>query len=319
MAFNLQKIENPDFYIDFTLRKAREKVNVKSFRGDRTAKNRQAELIRFDVIDTILSDKLRSIHQSYPRFEDLTDFYKELIKITIDSGQYKKSCAAVKWADNKVSFFCRHAKSRIAKSKDLTEIKKIRDSSIGRMVSVVKQIKSNLKYLDDCRRVFRDYPTIKSGLPTIAIYGFPNVGKTTLLTKLTSAKPEISNYAFTTKQINIGYYEPEDRSIRLQIMDTPGTLNRFNKMNLIEKQANLALRYCAELIIFVLDLTGTSYPKEQQDELLKNLISYGKPFIAYLSKSDLIEPVLINDYIKEYNGVTDINILIDGVIRHFSK
>ncbi|MCF7860676.1 50S ribosome-binding GTPase [Candidatus Woesearchaeota archaeon] len=319
MAFNLQKIENPDFYIDFTLRKARERVSVKSFKGDKVAKNRQAELIRFDVIDTVLSDKLRNIHLSYPRFDDLTDFYKELVKITIDAGQYKKSCAAIKWADNKVSFFCRQAKSRIAKSRDLVDIKKTRDSNIGRIVSVVKQIKSNLKYLDECRRVFKDYPTIKSGLNTIALYGFPNVGKTTLLTKLTSATPEISNYAFTTKKINIGYHEQPAKNIKLQILDTPGTLNRFNKMNLIEKQADLALKHCADLVVVVLDLTGTTYLREDQDRLLDRIIEIKKPFIVYLSKTDMMDKETIEKLQQEYNAAGSIEILIDGIKTHFKK
>ena len=44
----------------------------------------------------------------------------------------------------------------------------------------------------------KDYPTIKTSLFTVAICGFPNVGKTTLLSKMTPSEPEISNYSFTT-------------------------------------------------------------------------------------------------------------------------
>jgi len=38
----------------------------------------------------------------------------------------------------------------------------------------------------------KGFPSIKTNLPTIAIAGFPNVGKTTLLSKITDAKPKIA-------------------------------------------------------------------------------------------------------------------------------
>ena len=132
----------------------------------------------------------------------------------------------------------------------------------------------------------KDFPTIKTGVTTACIFGFPNVGKSTLLSKLTTAKPEIKPYAFTTKQLNIGYLQEAHR--RIQIIDTPGTLNRFEKMNAIEQQAYLALKFCAEIIIYVYDLTESSAPLADQKKLYQALRLLKKPVVIYLSKTDML-------------------------------
>ena len=50
-----------------------------------------------------------------------------------------------------------------------------------------------------------DLSDIKKFSLDVALFGFPNVGKSTLLSKLTPSKPKIANYSFTTKRINMGY------------------------------------------------------------------------------------------------------------------
>ncbi|MBI5881054.1 50S ribosome-binding GTPase, partial [archaeon] len=120
---------------------------------------------------------------------------------------------------------------------------------------------------------------------TVAIAGFPNVGKTTLLSKLTGSTPEIANYAFTTRNLNMGYAEINNHKV--QFIDTPGTLNRFEKMNPIERQAYLAIKYCADIVIFVFDMGDSTYPLEQQQKLLTTVEKFGKDMIIYLSKTDI--------------------------------
>ncbi|MBN1157548.1 50S ribosome-binding GTPase, partial [Candidatus Woesearchaeota archaeon] len=113
----------------------------------------------------------------------------------------------------------------------------------------------------------------------------PNVGKTTLLFKLTGAKAEINSYPFTTKSINLGYFSNGEEKI--QVIDTPGTLNRFDRMNSIEQQAHLALKYLADTIVYVFDLTG-EYPMEQQLKLYDSIKKFNKKVIIYFSKEDVV-------------------------------
>ncbi len=153
---------------------------------------------------------------------------------------------------------------------------------------------------------------------TIAIAGFPNVGKSTLLSKLTTAKPEIKAYAFTTKTLNLGYYRKHPYT--LQIIDTPGTLTRFNKMNAIEQQAYLALQYAAHLIVYIYDLTEASYPLSDQEKLYTHMQELDKPMIVYLSKTDLLTPHQVHTFLqKKPDTLTDLNQLKDKFLEHAKK
>jgi len=129
----------------------------------------------------------------------------------------------------------------------------LRNGFYGRTNSVLKQVKTNLTIIETARRVFVKLPQIKGNVFTVSIFGFPNIGKTTLLTKITESKPEINSYPFTTKQINVGYYK-FDR-FKVQVLDTPGTLNR-TRLNNIEKQAYAALKHITQIIIYPIDLTA---------------------------------------------------------------
>ena len=150
----------------------------------------------------------------------------------------------------------------------------------------------------------KGFPAIKTGMFTVAIAGFPNVGKTTLLYKLTGSKPEINSYAFTTKNINVSYIkkDPEkkgDRKKKIQFLDTPGTLDRPDKMNYIEKNAYLAITLCTDLIVYVFDLTLT-YPIKDQIKLYETTKKLGLPMVIYFSKSDLMPEQEIKDFISEH-------------------
>jgi len=160
------------------------------------------------------------------------------------------------------------------------------------------------------------FPAIKTGLFTIAIAGYPNVGKSSLLKILTNASPEIKEYAFTTKAINMGYFNLNDDKI--QVIDTPGAFDRnINKMNNIEKQAFLALKHVANMIIFIIDPTeGCGYGIKQQDNLLQSIKSFKKPIITVHNKADLIqkrEKDVLYLSIKTKEGLTE---LIDLIKHH---
>ena len=145
---------------------------------------------------------------------------------------------------------------------------------------------------------------VKTKLPTIAIAGFPNVGKSTLLGKISSSKPEVAAYPFTTKGIMIGYFKKDSKKI--QILDTPGTLNRLDKMNMIEKQAWLALKLVAKKIIYIFDLTEP-FPLDLQEELYTKIKQLQKPVMIYLSKTDILEKEKVNKFKQKYRtAITDL-------------
>ena len=136
--------------------------------------------------------------------------------------------------------------------------------------------------------------------------------------KLTGSKPEIDSYPFTTKRINVAYIKEDKKKI--QLLDVPGTLNRFNKMNDIEKQAELVINYLADLIVYVFDLTE-NYPLENQVKLFDNIKKLNKKIIVYLSKTDLIEEKIVNNFknkLKNHEIVNNIKELKNKLLINVS-
>ncbi|NQU99049.1 50S ribosome-binding GTPase [Candidatus Woesearchaeota archaeon] len=318
MSFEIPKIEKSTFYLDVAFSRARKKASEKrsGLKVDRLKKSKTLEIEKVDAINDILNSKLAKIITSFPNFDNLTEFYTELVKTVIEYKELKKSLGAMNWGKNKIADFSKIYKVKIKRCNDLDVIRRFGKEYYGRISSVLKQISKNLEFLEESRRIMRDFPSIKDNLFTVAITGFPNIGKTTLLSKITSSKPEIKAYAFTTKKLNIGYMKKDYKKI--QFIDTPGTLNRVNKMNNIERIAYLALKYCAHMMVYVYDLTEP-YSLKDQKKLLKNLKDFDKPIIIYLSKTDILDKKTVNDFKKKNKVITDIDSLKESVLKEFKN
>ncbi|KUO42793.1 MAG: hypothetical protein APU95_04355 [Hadesarchaea archaeon YNP_N21] len=155
--------------------------------------------------------------------------------------------------------------------KSADEASSIRKSAYGRLSSAVKRTGNNLKLLREAAGKLSKVPSVFIGMPTLVIAGYPNVGKTMLLKRLTGSEPKIAPYPFTTQGLNLGYFERGHK--RYQVIDTPGLLDRpLEKRNPIERQTITALRHLANIIIFVLDPSGTcGYGFEEQLNLLDDI------------------------------------------------
>lgn len=124
----------------------------------------------------------------------------------------------------------------------------------------------------------------------VGLVGYPNVGKSTILSVVTSAKPKIGNYHFTTLTPNLGIVRRNGKDIVLA--DIPG---------LIEGAADGAglghdfLRHVerTRLLLHVLDIAGSEGrdPVEDFDQINHELANYGelaeRPQIVVCNKSDL--------------------------------
>lgn len=284
--------------LDLAFRKAREKESMKVLKGSWLEIQKKREAIKIDIIKDNLNQRLTKILSAFPETAKMSNFYVRLMKLTLDFETYKKSCGAIVWARNMIGSLQRNYVQRIVKIKEPNKVKETIRQFYGRISSVVKQIDSNLKYLEEARRIMKTYPDIKE-MFTVCIYGFPNVGKTTLLNKLTGTKAKTADYSFTTLGINAGYLKIEGKKV--QVLDVPGTLAREDKLNLIEMQAELVLEEVANLIIYVFDLSERSGYSFKQQKQLYDKISDKKPLI-YLAKEDLTDEEKLKEFkLKNYS------------------
>ena len=126
----------------------------------------------------------------------------------------------------------------------------------------------------------------------VGLIGFPNVGKSTLLSVLTSAKPKIANYHFTTINPNLGVVESYNDSF--VIADIPGLIEGAGDgLGL----GHYFLRHIerVRLLIHLIDASGSEGRDPYQDYLIINdeLKKYSEdllkiPQVIALSKCDLV-------------------------------
>jgi len=314
MSFlDIKPVDKYESYIDKAFGRASKRAGQMKVakKWTRLDKIKNKELVRLQVVVDNLASDLNELDKRFPSIKDLNEFYKKLVEIMIGIVDFKKSFARINWAGKKIHEFHRTYRKKIRISKDINRITRFRKEFYGRINSVMKQIKPALEFLEFARKEFRKFPVIKE-IFSIAIAGFPNVGKSTLLYKLTGSKPEIAAYPFTTKGIMLGYLKHDDKKI--QLLDTPGTLNRFEKMNIIEKQAWLALKHVADVVIYIFDLTEP-FPLTKQIKLYEKIKKLDKPVIAYLSKTDIIKKD-IKDFQEKYKAFADANELKKKIITY---
>ena len=128
-------------------------------------------------------------------------------------------------------------------------------------------------------------------LADVGLVGFPNAGKSTLLSTITSAKPKIANYAFTTLEPNLGivkYYD--DRSFVMA--DIPGIIEGAHEGR------GLGLRFLRHIernsvLLFMVSAEEENIPKGYQT-LLNELEMYNpelldKDRVLAVTKCDLVD------------------------------
>lgn len=251
---------------------------------------KKTALAKITASGDIVISTLDGYVERFPRLEKDDDFFPELVDLVIGLDQYKKSLGAMNWASNKAERLKNDSLRQIRRSKDENVIEHVRSSFYGRLSSIISQISKDLLFLQEAKNKFRKLPHIDSEVATAVVSGFPNVGKSKLVTSLSTAAPEIAPYPFTTKGIIIGHVA--DGWKKYQIIDTPGLLDRaIDERNDIERQAVLALKYLTDVLIFIMDPSEScGYSMEKQLHLLDSVKAGfpGVPMIIAESKSDIM-------------------------------
>jgi len=250
----------------------------------------QREHQRIMVMTSTVSEHLTKTVSGFPSLMNLPSFYRDLIEAIFSIDELRKVLGAVGGAAKLVDKIRREQFRKLKYSRSPSEAAAIRRQAYGRISSILKKLDENLAFLKGVSMKLSNLPSIYTDMPTIVISGYPNVGKSTLLQALTSSKPKIAPYPFTTTGLQLGYFEYDHR--RYQVVDTPGLLDRpLEKRNPVELQAISALKNLAKAIVFVLD-PSESCGYEMKDQL--HLLDDIKKMFAEISivvvanKADLL-------------------------------
>ena len=224
------------------------------------------------------------------RQEKLSQFYFTILHNSINLDKYKLSLGKIDGTRKQILRLTKETRQRIRKEFDEKQIARYVKGYYGRTSSMMNRINENLKYLNKARTHLLSLPVIDVTSPVVVVVGYPNVGKSTLIRQLSTAKPEIASYPFTTKQIFVGVAKLG--SLKLSFIDTPGLFDRpIEERNAIEMDAIAALDYLADVMVFLFDSsTFCGYSFEDQLSLFERLTKlYKTRFLVVVNKSDLLE------------------------------
>jgi len=287
-SFRIPTVLSADELMDKSFKRA-SKISKKG--SDALDGKKKTALAKVTASGDIVTTTLIGYINKFPRFDKREDFLPELVDLVIGIDRYKKALGALNWASNRIDKLKNDSLRDIRGTKDPAMIEGIKNSFYGRMSSYIKRIDDDLLFLQEAKNKFRKLPAVDPNVPTVVVAGFPNVGKSSLVAKLSTATPQVAPYPFTTKGIVIGHVKDDWRMF--QMIDTPGLLDReFEDRNDIEKQAVLALRYLTDIMVFILDPSETcGYDMNKQNALLEtvNTNFSSIPIIVAESKSDVLK------------------------------
>lgn len=137
----------------------------------------------------------------------------------------------------------------------------------------------------------------------VGLVGFPNVGKSTLISVVSAAKPKIANYHFTTLTPVLGVVKAKGESFVMA--DIPGLIEGASEGIGLGHEFLRHVERC-RLIVHVVDVSGSEGrdPKEDFDIISEELKSFNEelsraPMIVAANKSDMATEEQIADF-KEY-------------------
>jgi len=270
-------VPTADEIMDRSLRRAAARMKEK--------KNKERADREFVMaISASLHNRLVKVIQSFPDFETLPPFYRDLVEILFGLEKIRMALGAVGWAAKSTKRIGREMSMEI---RHAAETRGVRKRAVARLSSIVHRAEKDLLYLNEVRNTLRTLPTLRDEF-TVVVAGYPNVGKSSFIRLVSSAEPEVASYPFTTKGIIIGHRK-EGRS-GIQFVDTPGILDRPPEdRSPVERQAVSALMHAASAVLFLLDPSERcGYPVENQLALLdevKGMVQV--PLVVAVNKADV--------------------------------
>lgn len=237
-----------------------------------------------------MHDRLSQIIQDFPKLDDVHPFYADLMNVLYDKDHYKLALGQLNTARHLIDTVAKDYVRLLKYGDSLYRCKQLKKASLGRMATIVKRQASNLAYLEQVRQHLSRMPSIDPYNRTILVCGFPNVGKSSFINKITRADVEVQPYAFTTKSLYVGH--TDYKYMRWQVIDTPGILDHpLEERNVIEMQAITALAHLRACVLYVMDVSEQcGHTLEEQVKLFDSIkpLFANKPLLIVVNKVDIL-------------------------------
>jgi len=290
--YNFKKIQvvpTAKDFVDIILSKTQRKTPTIIHKQYAISRIRAFYLRKIKFTQQNYHDKLAQIVADFPRMEDIHPFYADLMNVLYDKDHYKLALGQINTAKHLIDNVSKDYARLMKYGDSMYRCKRLKRAALGRMCTIMKRQNQSLQYLEQVRQHLSRLPSIDPNTRTLLLTGFPNVGKSSFMNKVTRADVEVQPYAFTTKSLYVGHMDYQ--YLRWQVVDTPGILDHsLEERNTIEMQAITALAHLRAAVLYVMDISEQCNKSiEEQLELFESIkpLFANKPIVVCLNKIDV--------------------------------
>uniref|UniRef100_A0A8D0A4P5 Nucleolar GTP-binding protein 1 n=1 Tax=Sander lucioperca TaxID=283035 RepID=A0A8D0A4P5_SANLU len=295
-------------FIDITLSKTQRKTPTVVHKHYQIHRIRHFYMRKVKFTQQNYHDRLSQILTDFPKLDDIHPFYADLMNVLYDKDHYKLALGQINIAKNLIDNVAKDYVRLMKYGDSLYRCKQLKRAALGRMCTILKRQKSSLEYLEQVRQHLSRLPSIDPNTRTLLLCGYPNVGKSSFINKVTRADVDVQPYAFTTKSLFVGHMDY--RYLRWQVVDTPGILDHpLEDRNTIEMQAITALAHLRAAVLYVMDVSEQcGHNLQQQLELFNSIkpLFANKPLIIVANKCD----------VRKINELPEENQACDRLLSH---
>ena len=191
--------------IDIILSKTQRKTPTVTHPGYKITRIRKFYMRKVRFTYSTIEEKLDGIVKAFPKLDDIHPFYADLINILYDKDHYKMALGYLNQAKTTCDKISGDYVKLIKYGDSLYRCKQLKVAALGRMMTCLKKLTSSLNYLEEVRKHLGRLPSIDPTARTLLLSGFPNVGKSSFMNKITYADSEVQPYHFTTQSLYVGH------------------------------------------------------------------------------------------------------------------
>ncbi|KAI0075852.1 GTP binding protein 4 [Panus rudis PR-1116 ss-1] len=301
-------------FLDIVLSKTQRKTPTVIHKNFKISRIRNFYMRKVKFTQDSFDEKLGAILEEFPMLDDLHPFLSSLMNVLYDKNHYKLALGQLRTARHLIDQVAKDYVRLLKFGDSLYRCKQLKRAALGRMATIMRRQKDPLAYLEQVRQHISRLPAIDPTARTLLICGYPNVGKSSFINKVTRADVDVQPYAFTTKSLFVGHLDY--RYMRWQVIDTPGILDHpLEDMNTIEMQSITALAHLKACVLYFMDLSEQcGYSVEAQCKLFHSIkpLFANKPTVLVLNKVDVKR---LEDLTPDVRAMVDEIINTEGVLH----